>query len=139
MPQALVEGGQGEKLTVDLAAFDIEKLVTWILDWGFTDGDGTHVTVSREAIEGLTMETAEDIHRALSGYIADARRKKSAWRWVERTRSDLTLCRPLRLDLGGAMATPAPIVEAAIAWLNDAVEEAQGAGPGPPDSIEWEG
>ena len=76
VPQALVEGGQGEKLTVDLAAFDIEKLVTWVIDWSFTDGDGNHVTVSRETIEGLTMDTAEEIHRALSAYIADQDEKK---------------------------------------------------------------
>ena len=35
------------------------------------------------------------------------------------------------------MNTPAPIVDAAVAWLNDTAGEAQGASR--PDSIEWEG
>lgn len=76
VPQALVEQGQGQELSVDLAAFDIEKLVTWLLDWSFTDDDGQHVVVSRQSIEALTPETAEEIHRALSAYIADADAKK---------------------------------------------------------------
>jgi len=77
VPAALVEQGGGEALNVDLAQFDIEKLVTWVMDWSFTDGDGNHVVVSRQSIEALTVETAEEIHRALSAYIADADAKKA--------------------------------------------------------------
>lgn len=80
VPAALVEQGQGQELSVDLASFDIEKLCTWLMDWSFTDADGQHVVVSREAIEGLTMETGEEIHRALSAYIADADAKKARGR-----------------------------------------------------------
>ena len=139
VPQALVEGGQGQELTVDLAAFDIEKLVTWILDWSFTDGDGNHVTVTREAIEGLTMDTAEEIHRALSGYIADQDAKKVRGGGSSAPGATSSSAAPSAGPGQQLMATPAPIVEAAVAWLNDAAEEAQGAGPGHPDSIEWEG
>lgn len=77
VPQVLSESGGGGGLSVDLAQFDIEKLVTWIMDWSFTDGDGTHVVVSREAIEGLTVETAEELNAALSEYIAEADAKKA--------------------------------------------------------------
>lgn len=78
VPAALVEQGGGEALNVDLAQFDIEKLVTWIMDWSFTDGDGDRVDVSREAIESLTVEAAEEIHRALTAYIAEQDAKKAA-------------------------------------------------------------
>jgi hypothetical protein len=78
VPQALVEqGAGGEALSVDLASYEIEKLVTWLLDWSFVDADGTHVTVSRESIEALTPETAEEIHAALAEFIAEAAAKKA--------------------------------------------------------------
>jgi hypothetical protein len=77
VPQALVEQGQGQELSVDLAAFDLEKLHTWLLDWSFTDEDGQPVVVSRQSIEALTPETGEEISAALSEYIAEADAKKA--------------------------------------------------------------
>jgi hypothetical protein len=66
----------GERLRVDLAAFDIEKLVTWVMDWSFTDEDGTHLDVSRERIEALTPETAREITEALDAHIEAQEGKK---------------------------------------------------------------
>jgi hypothetical protein len=60
---------QGERLQVDLAAFDIERLVTWVLDWSFTDEAGDPVFVSRESIEALHPDTADEINTALTAYI----------------------------------------------------------------------
>jgi hypothetical protein len=67
----------GDRLKVDLAAFDIEKLVTWVMDWSFRDGDGDRVTVSREAIEGLTPEAAQEIAAALDAHIEAQAAKKA--------------------------------------------------------------
>ena len=59
----------GERLKVDLAAFDLERLATWVMDWSFTDEDGDRVTVSREAIEALHPDTAAEIDQALTAHI----------------------------------------------------------------------
>src|SRR5262245_27487242 len=77
VPEALSEQGQGERLSVDLAQYDIERLVTWLMDWSFVDADGNAVHVSREAIENLSVETGEEINAALSQYIAEAAAKKA--------------------------------------------------------------
>jgi hypothetical protein len=77
VPAALAEQGQGRGLTVDLAAYDIERLVTWVMDWSFKDGDGDRVLVSREAIEGLTPETAQEIGAALDAHVEALEAKKA--------------------------------------------------------------
>ncbi len=77
VPDVLAEALQGRQLSVDLAAYDLERLVMWLLDWSFVDADGEHVVVSREAIENLTPETGEEINAALSEYIAERAAKKA--------------------------------------------------------------
>jgi hypothetical protein len=67
----------GERLKYDVAAFDIEKLVTWVLDWSFTDGDGAHIAVSRDRIEALHPDTAAEINTALDAHIAAHAGKKA--------------------------------------------------------------
>jgi hypothetical protein len=66
----------GERLRVDVAAFEIEKLCLWVLDWSFRDADGDHVVVSRETIEGLTPETAAEIDAALEAHLEAEAEKK---------------------------------------------------------------
>ena len=78
VPQALAEQGQGESLSIDLAAFDIERLVTWIMDWSFVDADGGHVVVSREAIEALHPDTAAELQQALDAHVEALEAKKGA-------------------------------------------------------------
>jgi hypothetical protein len=78
VPAALVEQGQGQALTVDLAAFDLERLCTWVMDWSFVDGDGDRVVVSRQSIEALTPEAAEEIGAALDAHIEALAAKKAA-------------------------------------------------------------
>jgi hypothetical protein len=68
---------EGARLKVDVAAFDIEKLVTWVMDWSFTDEDGAHIAVSRERIEALTPETAQEIGAALDAHIEAQAAKKA--------------------------------------------------------------
>ena len=74
VPSALE--GQGTPLSVDWAAFDLERLSTWLMDWSFIDGDGDHVVVSREAIESLSPETAAEIQEALNAHIEALEAKK---------------------------------------------------------------
>jgi len=69
VPAALAEQGQGQGLTVDLAAYDIERLCMWVMDWSFTDGDGSHIVVSRERIEALHPATAAEIQKALDAHV----------------------------------------------------------------------
>ena len=60
---------EGQRLQVDLAAYDIERLVLWVLDWSFRDADGDQVVVSREAIEALHPDTARELNEALDRHI----------------------------------------------------------------------
>jgi hypothetical protein len=77
MPPALA-GAAGEgRLSVDWAAFEIERLVTWVMDWSFRDGDGDRVVVSREAIESLHPETAQEIAAALDAHVEALEAKKA--------------------------------------------------------------
>jgi len=62
--------GGNERLRVDLAAYDLERLCTWVIDWSLRDADGDHVVVSREAIESLHPDTAGEINRALDAHVA---------------------------------------------------------------------
>jgi hypothetical protein len=78
VPAALAEQGQGAPLAVDLAAYDLERLATWLLDWSFRDADGDPVTVSREAIESLHPDTAAEIQLALDAHIEALAGKKAA-------------------------------------------------------------
>lgn len=75
VPSALV--GEGQGLTMDLAAYEIEKLATWVIDWSLRDDDGDRVDVSREAIEALHPDTAEEITRALDSHIEALEAKKA--------------------------------------------------------------
>jgi hypothetical protein len=67
----------GERLRVDLAAYDIERLVLWLLDWSLEDADGDHVVVSREAVEALHPDTAAEINAALDRHIEGQEAKKA--------------------------------------------------------------
>ena len=75
VPSALA--GQGDALSVDLAAFDLERLATWIMDWSFVDADGDHVVVTREAIERLSPDTAAEIQEVLNAHIEALEAKKA--------------------------------------------------------------
>ena len=67
----------GERLKVDLAAYDLERLCTWVMDWSLRDADGDRVTVSREAIEALHPDTAQEINAALDAHIEALEAKKA--------------------------------------------------------------
>jgi len=58
-----------DHLRVDFAAYDLERLALWLLDWSFRDADGDHVVVSREAIENLHPDAAAEINEALNRHI----------------------------------------------------------------------
>ena len=77
VPGALAEQGQGHGLTVDLAAYDLERLRTWLLDWSFTDGDGDHIVLTPERIEALHPDTAAAINAALDTHIEALEAKKA--------------------------------------------------------------
>lgn len=69
VPDALAAQGQGERLGIDLAAYDLERLCTWLMDWSLRDADGAAVVVSREAIESLHPDAAAEINAALDAHI----------------------------------------------------------------------
>lgn len=76
VPDALAAQGQGEPLSMDLAAYDLARLCAWVMDWSFRDADGDHVAVSREAIESLHPDTAAEIQKALDAHVEALEAKK---------------------------------------------------------------
>jgi len=70
VPAALAADGAGPGLSVDWARYEVERVVTWVLDWSFRDSDGDAVVVSREAIENLHPDTAAELNRALDAHVA---------------------------------------------------------------------
>jgi hypothetical protein len=68
---------EGDRLKVDLAAFDLERLTVWLLDWSLVDADGERVVVSREAVEALHPDTAQEINAALDAHIEALGAKKA--------------------------------------------------------------
>jgi hypothetical protein len=77
VPDALAAQGAGPQLSVDWAAYHVERLCTWLMDWSFVDADGQHVDVSREAIEALHPDTAAEIDQALDAHITGLEAKKA--------------------------------------------------------------
>ena len=77
VPDALVQQGQGEALSLDLAAYDLERLCTWLMDWSFRDDDGDHVAVSRQTVEALHPDTAAEINAALDAHVEALEAKKA--------------------------------------------------------------
>jgi len=77
VPAALAEQGGGAPLTVDLAAYDIERLCAWVMDWSFRDGEGDRVVVTREAIESLHPDTAAEIQKVLDAHVEALEAKKA--------------------------------------------------------------
>ena len=76
VPAALAEQGQGAQLTLDMAAYDLERLHTWLMDWSFRDEDGDQIALTRERIEALHPDTAGEINRALDAHIEALEAKK---------------------------------------------------------------
>ena len=77
VPGALAAEGAGQQLTVDWAAYHLERLAVWVMDWSFVDADGQPVRVGREAIESLHPDTAAEIDAALDAHIEALAAKKA--------------------------------------------------------------
>jgi hypothetical protein len=77
VPDALAAQGAGPQLSVDWAAYHVERLCTWLMDWSLVDADGAHVDLSREAIEALHPDSAAEIDAALDAHITGLEAKKA--------------------------------------------------------------
>ena len=65
------------RMEVDLAAFEIERILAWVTEWSFRDATGRPVDLNRSAVENLTPETAEEIKAALDAHVAAVEEKKA--------------------------------------------------------------
>ena len=65
------------RMELDLAAFEIQRILAWVTEWSFRDGGGRPVDLTREAVENLTPETAEEIKAALDAHVAAVEEKKA--------------------------------------------------------------
>jgi hypothetical protein len=115
-----------QKLRVDWAEMDFERLAVWIMEWSLVDGDGDPVPISREAIERLHPDTATEIQTVLRTYLeAEEAKKKSAPGYAEQLRSDLVVCHRFGWTWAELMATPESVVRAAVDLLNEEAEAAR--------------
>lgn len=66
------------KMDIDFAAFEIERVVAWVVDWSFRDANDKPVQVSRAAVERLDEETANEIRAALDVHVKAIEEKKGS-------------------------------------------------------------
>ena len=71
-------GDDGDPFTIDLAVYQIERILSWVLEWSFTDEAGKRVPVSRATIEALDTATGAEITIALNEHIAAVAERKNA-------------------------------------------------------------
>lgn len=64
-------------VTIDYAAYEIERLVTWLVDWSFRDEQDKPVLLSRDAIDALDPATADEISAAIAAHIEGQERGKA--------------------------------------------------------------
>jgi hypothetical protein len=72
----------GEPLfRVDLAAYGVDLLSAWLVDWSFTragaDGNRVRVPLTRDAIAALAPETGKEIEAILDAHVAELQAKKA--------------------------------------------------------------
>src|SRR6478735_688564 len=65
------------RMELDLSAFEIQRILAWVTEWSFRDGTGRPVALTREAVENLNAETAEEIKAALDEHVAAVEEKKA--------------------------------------------------------------
>lgn len=56
-------------MRLDLAAYKIERLVAYLVDWSFRDADGRAVDVTRASIRALDPATAAEIDAAIDAHV----------------------------------------------------------------------
>ena len=76
MVHSLKDDDDGRELGLDLARFNIARLETCIVDWSFRGADDKPVPVSRNAIEHLDPDTAQEIDQAIEGHLVNLAAKK---------------------------------------------------------------
>lgn len=69
------EEGETE-IGLDMQRHAIERLVTWVVDWNFSDHTGKTVPVSRTAIQNLHPAIAKRLTDALDAHVAEVERGK---------------------------------------------------------------
>jgi len=57
------------EIGLDLAINGPERILTWVLDWNFSDAEARHVPFGAEAVDELDPVTATEIHEALNDHI----------------------------------------------------------------------
>lgn len=66
----LVEGdSSGSRIDLDMANYEMERLLIWIVDWSATDAKGKSVEITRSAIEALDPDIAEELTDIISAHI----------------------------------------------------------------------
>jgi hypothetical protein len=65
------------RMELDLSAFEIQRILAWVTEWSFRDATGRPVALTREAVENLNAETAEEIKAALDEHVAAVEEKKA--------------------------------------------------------------
>ena len=63
------DNGAGNTFNVDLSAYQIERMLAYIVEWSARNPDGSPMKVSRDAFAALTQAAADEINAALDAHI----------------------------------------------------------------------
>jgi len=67
--QGTLSNGGSPEFTIDLAAYKIERMLAYLVEWSFRDRDGDRVPVTRATVNALDPDTADEIDAALDAHI----------------------------------------------------------------------
>lgn len=65
-------------LELDLASFEIARILAWVTEWSFRDDDDRPVKLERSAVEHLDPDTADEIRAALDAHVERLEGEKKA-------------------------------------------------------------
>ena len=63
-------------IDIDWAAFAVARIVTWLTDWNFLDGNGKSVPITQDAVNTLEPETVDEITKALDAHVEELEASK---------------------------------------------------------------
>lgn len=75
----MMEGEAGtRRIGMDFSAFERARLLGWVVEWSFNDERGRRVPVTKDTIDALDPDTADEIIAALDLHVEEMAARKNA-------------------------------------------------------------
>lgn len=71
-------GAGGSQYGVDVAKYNLLRLITYLVDWNFTDAKGKQLDLRRQNIENLDPDAADAVTEKLDAYLTEQAKEGKA-------------------------------------------------------------